>query len=225
MVLALAGAMLGFNLKRPRLKTIVVLSFVAYGAWVVVVLRTHLFNPYSEPPNEILYDGHRFISHQWHALYPSFRAETAAVAATILAALLSDVLCIGVIRWLLRRAEGLERAARAVLMFVATCLVGAAVFGGPVLWYLSKPLRDREVLPRLIAESNVLDATVCALLAVLALAMLAHRAVWPVLSRPLLALASERVVLKHRGLVLAAGLALIGIGIPGALAELKAYLP
>jgi hypothetical protein len=225
MVLALAGAMLGFTLKRPRLRSLVVLSFVAWGARVVVVLRTHLFNPYSEPPNEIVYNGQRFMSHQWHALYPSFRAETAAIAATILATLACDLLGIGVIRWLLRRAEGLETASRAVLMFVATCLIGAVVFGGPVLWYVSKPVPGREVLPRLIAESNVLDAIVCALLAVLALAMLAHRAAWPVLSRPLLALASERVVLNHRGWVLTAGLVLIGIGIPGALAKLRAYLP
>ena len=222
MALALAGAALGFTLKRRRLKGLVVLSFVTYGVWVVAALRTHLFNPYSEPPNEIIYDGQRFMSHQWHPLYPSLRAESAAVAATILATILCDLLCIGVIRRLLRRAEGLETS---VLMFVATCFAGAAVFGGPVLWYLSKPVADREVLPRLIAESNVLDATACALLAILALAMLAHRAAWPLINRSLLALASERVVLKHRGWVFTAGLALIGIGIPGALAKLKAYLP
>ena len=225
MALALAGAVLGFSLKRRRFKAFAILSCVAYGAWVVAALRTHLFNPYSEPPNEIVYDGQRFISHQWHPLYPSLRAETAAVAATILATILCDLLCIGMIRWLLRRTEGLETVGRSVLMFVATCLAGAAVFGGPALWYLSEPVASREALPRVIAESNVLDATVCALLAILALAMLAHRAAWPLLSRPVLAVASERVVLKHRGWVFSAGLVLIGIGIPGALARLKTYLP
>jgi hypothetical protein len=95
MVFALAGAMLGFTLKRPRLKGLVVLSFAVYGAWVVALLRTHLFNPYSEPPNEVLYDGQQFMSHQRPFLIPSFRSESVAMAATILATVLATFCALG----------------------------------------------------------------------------------------------------------------------------------
>lgn len=228
MTAALLVAGLGFANRRPRVRTMLVALSAAMACWVLFRVRTLLFNPYSEQQREwVLQDG-RFMHRQYRPLLPSFWTETAAVATTILATVLSDLLCIGAIRWLLRRVEGLESGGRALLMFVGTCLLGGAVFAAPVLWYLHKPIDERQVLPRLIAESNVLDITVCALLAVFALAMLLHRAAWPIVSRPLVSLANERVVLEHRSWVFAAGVALVCVGIPGTadlLARLKGLLP
>jgi hypothetical protein len=192
---------------------------------VLFFLRTQMFNPYSEPVRDVIYDGRVFMYPQLPAWRPALWMEVSAIVATLVATMLSDLACLGVIRWLLRRAEGLETLGKAAMTLGSTCVVGGVLFLGPALWYTRVPVAHRQLLPRLIAESNALDAAICAMCVGSALTMLLHRAVWPIVGRPLLALANDRVVLDHRGKVFGAGLVLVGIAVPGVVPWIKNHMP
>jgi hypothetical protein len=69
----------------------------------------------------------------------------------------------------------------------------------------------KEVFLTTLASSNVLDAFVAAMFFMLLLVLLLHRALWPMVQRPVYALAARGVV-RRRKFFFISGLLLIGAG-------------
>lgn len=223
---ALVVSYLGHR-SRSKILSIVfgVVAPLSVAVAYISIFRTFIFGPYATQNHSILIcEPGLFATNQWHAMEPSPRSEALAVAITVGSAVGADVVCIALIRWLLRRSETMGSIWRTVLMFASTLLVGALAVGAPIAWYLTKPERDRETIPRLIAESNTLDAAICAVYAGLAISLLVHRFLWPLVSRPLEAIANERIVQNHRKVVATVGVALLGLAVPALREFVKNHL-
>jgi hypothetical protein len=125
---------------------------------------------------------------------------------------LCDIGFIAVTRRLIRWAREMTQPLRVVAVVALNCLL-AAVLVGPMLslasativinfpswlsWFVS------------ISESNVLDALLALLFVFLALILLVHRAIWPLLTRTLFRM-QDIGTKGRRGILVTVGLALLG---------------
>lgn len=171
--------------------------------------RIAIFNPYTAEQNQVVavHNG-ILMSNEWAPSRDLMGAELGTVLLILAAGVASDVLLLGGTRWLFRRVQA-GSVARVVPMLATALVVGGLVIAVPVLWYTRDPITQRHVIPRLVAESNALDALLCGSLLVLAGTMILHRALWPALCRPLEALGNARIMQNRKLLVAAVGAAMM----------------
>jgi hypothetical protein len=129
--------------------------------------------------------------------------EALSLPILIPVSFLCDVVFLLVTRWALRWCSGMDRAFKIVMVMLIDIALAA------VLSVL--PLRAGAYT---LAELNSGDTLVCLVFVLLFFLMVAHRLMWPVINRPLYALATRTGV--RRSLLIAVGMAcLVYAGVPG----------
>ena len=111
-----------------------------------------------------------------------------------------------------------------VLATVIVNLFLAVFFVSPLLFGVNiKPIDDLRdqvlVTVSLIAVSNIVDAAIALFYVLLALLLLIHRAVWPLLSRTLFRI-TDIGTKGRRAILTTVGLALLAAGVTGKVPEL-----
>jgi hypothetical protein len=126
----------------------------------------------------------------------------------------SDALFIVITRRLLKLAGGMARTRRVVAILIVDCLLAVGLVGPAFLWpnpRFSRFVIDHSVATAFIATvamSNMFDAALSLLFVLLALILLAHRALWPLLTRTLFRM-TDIGTKGRRGILLAVGFALL----------------
>jgi hypothetical protein len=150
--------------------------------------------------------------------------------AAILIAVASDFFFIALTRVMLARAAqsnsfikivalALGNASLAAVLFIVPSAIGlfapiyrplGVVSGGPPL----RLIQEVELVFLFVAASNLLDALVSLSWFLIAIMMLLHRLLWPLIERPVYALFRHRVFSEQKKLVFFSGVALLGLAIP-----------
>ncbi len=111
------------------------------------------------------------------------------------------------LRWLLRRCAEMGRFSSIVAIILSSSAVAFLLVGAPA--------RYGGLAGGLLAAFNLFDVLVSLLFVLLALVVLAHRLMWPVLNRPIYAFANAGAV-RRRSIFGTLGLMLLGAsGTPG----------
>ncbi len=100
---------------------------------------------------------------------------------------------------------------------IGNAFLAAALFIVPIVasnWAYHHFGPQAEGLFVLVGASNFLDALVSLTWFLIALMMLLHRLVWPLIERPVYALFRHRVFSEQKKLVFFSGVALLGLAIP-----------
>jgi hypothetical protein len=139
-----------------------------------------------------------------------------------------DVGFIAVTRKLIRAAGEMNQSLK-VMMVLLLDLCLAAVLVGPVFLLFAHFLRGKflfgirfEVLnyhAYWVSQTNLLDAFIALIFVVLAMLLLAHRAIWPLLTRTLFRM-QDIGTKGRRAILTTVGLALIAAGVTGKVPEL-----
>lgn len=139
-----------------------------------------------------------------------------AIVWALLAAVASDFLFIAVTRAILRQARSSKS-----FIFIAALLIGNATIGISLafipIWYALNT--EWDYFPAGLALgflgcSNIVDALAGLAALLFAIAILAQRAFWPALARPLYAIQRNQVFMEHKKLVFFAGVALFTVALP-----------
>jgi hypothetical protein len=145
---------------------------------------------------------------------------SAVTLIVVLGGFACDVAFIALTRRLLRWA-GLMTSFIRVMATVALNLLLALLFVGPLFFIsiLSDETSSLGSMAYLVALSNIFDALLALLFVSLAIILLIHRAVWPLLTRTLLRMADIGTK-GRRAILTAIGFALLAAGVTGKVPEL-----
>lgn len=139
-------------------------------------------------------------------------------------AITSDFFFVAVTRLILRRAAKSNVFPRTCLIAIGTSAAGVLVVAAP--YYCGVKIDEKfgsESSPMLIGPSillmmasgtNSVDGLLASLWLLLAVLMLIHHVIWPLLERPIYALHRHRIFTDHRKWVLLTGVALLGVACP-----------
>jgi hypothetical protein len=149
--------------------------------------------------------------------YPESRVPIAVVSAVFVA----NLFVVATVRWLIRfTASGPQAIAFVMPLTVSIGLVGVALVLTPLtllLWRDSVDGLGWALILRLVIALSVVFATVSAapllLMAVVLLALLTHRLVWPAVLRPLYSFRHRRILFAHRKAGLGLGIYLMLAGL------------
>lgn len=131
-----------------------------------------------------------------------------------------DVLFIATTRRLLRWAQESTSSVEVVLIVLFNLVLAVALMAPLVFWHSLVKLPAIAIVDAaLVAVSNVFDVILALMFVVLALTLLTHRALWPLLNRTLFRL--QDVGTKgRRAILVTVGFALMGAGLTGKVPEL-----
>jgi len=154
-------------------------------------------------------------------------------AGILVASFGCDLLFIAATRWAVRWASGMNNFVKISSVIFLNLSIAAGLFIYPLLWSEAKfdaemtsnamvfalrfGLDMRSATPHVslsecvlvLSSSNAIDGLVASVYVVLAMLMLVHRVLWPLLARPIYALADLGVI-RQRKLLGCVGLALLG---------------
>jgi hypothetical protein len=159
----------------------------------------------------------------------------------------SDTIFIAVTRWLLRLGSRLDSLTKILALMLGNVLLACGLVVVPLSWawgvgvvptafrsgkvvqtfnYLAGTANSHQSFLATLAASNLLDGFVASAFFVLFFALLLHRLIWPIIQRPVYALATRDVVLRRRA-IRKIGAALIGVGTlgPGVLKFIEKVVP
>jgi hypothetical protein len=109
-------------------------------------------------------------------------------------------------------------------LIVAALLVSPLIVKVPIVSIGTETVKyEVLVIFRAIAITNVFDTVLALLFVVLALLLLIHRCIWPLLARSLFRM-QEIGTKGRRGILFAAGLALLGAGLQAGKLELPGWI-
>jgi hypothetical protein len=139
---------------------------------------------------------------------------------------LADVAFIFVTRLILRRIPTIDRISTIVIMFVGNLLILALIIVGlPYVGFkIAKYLPLFGGIIMLSLPLNSIDILVGCAALIVALLLLVHRALWPLIQRPLYAIQRHELIKKRKKWLLHAGVALIILPWHLTLESLKALL-
>ena len=146
---------------------------------------------------------------------------TAYVIPPLFVGWVCDIVFIASTRWVLRWCGNMDRIVGIVSMIAVNIAIGLALYGVPLL--LSGPVfvplvstqfgfemstfsYERGALCSVLAASNLVDVWVSCAIVLLGIGLMAHRLLWPIVNRPLYAIATRTGA--RRGLFVFLGLAL-----------------
>jgi hypothetical protein len=147
---------------------------------------------------------------------PSWAVAFITFASTLFAGIAFDAAFIAATRYMLRRSSRMSSAFNIAEMVLVNILVACLLVGVPEYFlhatgdYFVFAETATERVAGLVVASNVIDIFVSLLFVIMALLLLAHRLVWPVLDAPVYAM--QRVgVIGRRKLMVAVGFAMLSI--------------
>lgn len=127
---------------------------------------------------------------------------------TVASSFVSDFLYIAITRWMLRKMPKIEKSYKIVFGIMINILIMVGLITVPAYLGLMTLLKFHSFMVGVALIFclflNSIDVLVCLTFIVLALALLVHRLVWPVLERPLYAFARLDVVGRKKLLYVAA---------------------
>jgi hypothetical protein len=186
--------------RRTLLNAVLFLALVVPG-WILII---------GNPPS-----GSTFHSPT------EYRVESYIVYSTILSILgvfgfACDVLFIAITRKLLRKASETNKSSAVVVLVLLNVLLAAVLVGPYFIDRLNLIPANRLHFDWLafVALTNMFDAALALLFALLAVLLLIHRAVWPLLTRTLFKM-QDIGTKGRRGILAALGVALLGTSVFG----------
>jgi hypothetical protein len=153
-------------------------------------------------------------------------------AALVVIAIASDTIFIATTRWLLRVSSRLDSLTRILALMLGNVLLACVLVIVPLSWawgvgvvptvirsgnivrtlnYLAGTATSHESFLATLAASNLLDGLVASAFFILFFTLLLHRLIWPIIQRPVYALATRDVV-RRRRVIRKIGVALVGVG-------------
>jgi len=132
--------------------------------------------------------------------------------------MLCGIAFIAVTRWLVRWGAASVSFMRTSSLLVANLLIALGLIIAPLLLAVAtfRPLSPWPLVCAIALFSNTVTALAAmAFFVLFAALMLIHQLLWPIVARPLYLITNERL-LMHRKTLICAGLAFIGIAVPGA---------
>jgi hypothetical protein len=162
-------------------------------------------------------------------------AEYYYYAIFLVITIASDTLFIAATRWLLRVSSRLDSLAKILALMLGNVLLACVLVVVPVSWawgvgVVPTAFRSGKIVETLnyhaanstshqsflatLAASNLLDGLVASAFFILFFALLLHRLIWPIIQRPVYALATRDVVRRRRA-IRKIGIAFVGVGALG----------
>ncbi len=162
-------------------------------------------------------------------------AEYYYYAVFIAITIASDTLFIAVTRWLLRLGSRLDNLTKILALMIGNVMLACLLVVVPLSWawgvgvvptvirsgkivqtlnYLAGTANSHQSFLATLAASNLLDGLVASAFFVLFFTLLLHHLIWPIVQRPVYALATRDVV-RRRRVIRKIGIALVGVGALG----------
>jgi hypothetical protein len=144
------------------------------------------------------------------------RSMPSVLAGVLPLAVACDFLFIALTREMLSRAARSNTFNKIITLALLNAALGASLVYFPMAFFMREALEPHyeHAVSLFLAYSNSLDAFVSLAWFLVAIAMLLHRVVWPLLERPVYALYRYRVFSEHKKLVFSSGVALLGFAVP-----------
>jgi hypothetical protein len=138
---------------------------------------------------------------------PSPAVAVISFASTLLAGIAFDAAFIAATRYMLRRSSRMSSAFNIAEMVLINILVACLLVAAPAYFvhaptYFIFPETATERVAGLVGTSNMIDLFVSLLFVMMALLLLAHRLVWPMLDVPVYALQRIGVIGRRKLMVL-----------------------
>ena len=189
------------RLETPALSSLIWSYAVIAGAGLL--LSSYLYSP----PGHFV-----FVTRHYTGRLPI--TEQLLPMVVMLLSLVSDFVFITSTRKILRWASIKPSFTRIGGFASAILLLGLALFLLPfALGKLDISQKARSIFV-LLGSSNAIDAFVGSAWFLVAVLMLVHRLLWPMLERPLYALERHKVLTNHRKMIVCTGVALICVACP-----------
>jgi hypothetical protein len=170
---------------------------------------------------------HRVLSLEVSALSEWSMNGYGIQIATLLVATGCDFLFIVLTRVMLARAAASNSFIEIAALAIGNACLAALLFIAPLVISLRAPppdpsysrfqrviLNGANFVIQLVGASNFLDALVSLTWFILAIMMLLHRLLWPLIERPVYALFRYRVFSEQKKLTFFSGVALVGLAVP-----------
>ena len=195
-------------------------AVIVVCAWSAVLLSLLVFLLAYTPLRRLGVPGGLIVAAAGVAAF--FYYPQSRVAITVVSTVFgANLVVVATVRWLMRfTASGPQAIAFVMPLAVSIGLVGVTLVLTPLtllLWRDSVDGLGWALILRLVIALSVVFATVSAapplLMAVVLLALLTHRLVWPAVLRPLYSFRRHRILFAHRKASLGVGIYLILAGL------------